>query len=108
MMLRVLHVAHCYEFLPTEEGLIAYDAEIAAPVFDKVMRIFADHLAIARDELDANTFIREIGADSLDIVELVMELEEEFGVTASDSVAENIRTIADAIRYIIERLRERG
>lgn len=93
-------------FLQTTDGTIVYDASSAAPVSDKVMEIFADNLGIDRDQLDSSTFIKDIGADSLDIVELVMELEEEFGITISDNDAEQIRTIADAIRYIIERLRD--
>lgn len=48
----------------------------------------------------SSSFSDDIGADSLDIVELVMELEEEFGVTIPDEEAERIKTVADAIRYI--------
>jgi acyl carrier protein len=47
-----------------------------------------------------SSFADDIGADSLDIVELVMELEEEFGVSIPDDEAEQIKTVADAIRYI--------
>lgn len=94
-------------FLRTREGFVVYDANIAAPVFEKLMQIMADHLGINPDRLDPNTFISDLGADSLDIVELAMEFEEGFGVTISDSDAEQIQTVADAIRYIIERLRGR-
>jgi acyl carrier protein len=48
----------------------------------------------------SSSFSEAIGADSLDIVELVMELEEEFGVTIPDEEAERIKTVADAIRFI--------
>ena len=46
------------------------------------------------------TFQQDLGADSLDVVELVMELEDEFGVQISDEDAENITTIGDAVNYI--------
>ncbi len=48
----------------------------------------------------SSSFTEDIGADSLDIVELLMELEEEFGITIPDNEAEQIKTVADAIRYI--------
>lgn len=48
----------------------------------------------------SSSFAEDIGVESLDIVEMVMELEEEFGVTIPDEEAERIKTVADAIRYI--------
>jgi acyl carrier protein len=54
----------------------------------------------------SSSFTEQIGADSLDIVELVMELEEEFDLTISDDEAEQIKTVADAIRYIEQHPRE--
>ena len=94
-------------FLRTREGMIVYEANIAEPVFENVMRILADHLGVNRDRLDPNTFTHDIGSDSLDVAELVMELEEAFGITMQEGDAEQIKTIADVVRYIIERLRER-
>ena len=67
----------------------------------KVKKIVADHLGIdeAKVNEDAN-FIDDLGADSLDTVELVMAFEEEFGSEISDSEAEKILTVGDAIKFI--------
>ena len=70
-------------------------------VSSKVKKIVADHLGI--DELKVNddySFIDDLGADSLDTVELVMAFEEEFGSEISDSEAEKILTVGDAIKFI--------
>jgi acyl carrier protein len=93
-------------FLPTGDGTTVYDANVAAPVVDKVSQLFAGHLGISQDQLHPGTFTKDIGADSLDVVELVMALEEEFGVTISDSDFDEIKTVGDVIRYIIERMRD--
>ena len=70
-------------------------------VVSKVKKIVADHLGI--DEAKVNeeaSFIDDLGADSLDTVELVMAFEEEFGSEISDSEAEKILTVGDAIKFI--------
>ena len=70
-------------------------------VSNKVKKMVADHLGV--DELkvtDEASFIDDLGADSLDTVELVMAFEEEFGSEISDSEAEKILTVGDAIRFI--------
>ena len=70
-------------------------------VASKVKKIVADHLGI--DEAKVNeeaSFIDDLGADSLDTVELVMAFEEEFGSEISDSEAEKILTVGDAIKFI--------
>ncbi len=67
----------------------------------KVKKMVADHLGV--DELkvtDEANFIDDLGADSLDTVELVMAFEEEFGSEISDSEAEKILTVSDAIKFI--------
>ena len=68
---------------------------------EKVKKIVADHLGIDESKVneDAN-FIDDLGADSLDTVELVMAFEEEFGSEISDSEAEKILTVGDAIKFI--------
>ena len=67
----------------------------------KVKSIIADQLGVSEDEIKMeSSFIEDLGADSLDIVELVMALEEEFEIEIPDEEAENIKTVGDAINYI--------
>jgi acyl carrier protein len=67
----------------------------------KVKSIIADQLGVGADEIKPeSSFIEDLGADSLDIVELVMAMEEEFEVEIPDEEAENIKTVGDAINYI--------
>ena len=67
----------------------------------KVKKIVADHLAVEEVKVtDEASFIDDLGADSLDTVELVMAFEEEFGSEISDSDAEKILTVGDAIKFI--------
>ena len=66
-----------------------------------VKRIVADHLGIDEQKVtDESSFIDDLGADSLDTVELVMAFEEEFGSEISDNEAEKILTVGDAIKFI--------
>ena len=66
-----------------------------------VKRIVADHLGIDEQKVtDESSFIDDLGADSLDTVELVMAFEEEFGAEISDNEAEKILTVGDAIKFI--------
>ena len=74
----------------------------AAPE-EKVKKIIAEQLGVKLEEVtDAASFIEDLGADSLDTVELVMALEEEFGIEIPDEDAEKIATVQDAITYIRE------
>ena len=67
----------------------------------KVKSIIADQLGVGEDEIKPeSSFIEDLGADSLDIVELVMAMEEEFEMEIPDEEAENIKTVGDAINYI--------
>ena len=67
----------------------------------KVKKIVADHLAVEEAKVtDEASSIDDLGADSLDTVELVMAFEEEFGSEISDSDAEKILTVGDAIKFI--------
>ena len=67
----------------------------------KVRDIIEKELGVERDKMtDEASFIEDLGADSLDIVELVMAFEEEFGVEIPDDAAEKISTVKDAIDYI--------
>jgi acyl carrier protein len=72
-----------------------------ASIEDKVKSIIVEQLGISEDEVKAEaSFIDDLGADSLDIVELVMAMEEEFEIEIPDEEAENIKTVGDAIKYI--------
>ena len=70
-------------------------------ISNKVRKIVADHLGIEEAKVtEESSFIDDLGADSLDTVELVMAFEEEFGSEISDNEAEKILTVGDAIKFI--------
>ncbi|HTT98895.1 MAG TPA: acyl carrier protein [Rhizomicrobium sp.] len=68
---------------------------------ERVKKIVVDHLNVDADKVvDNASFIEDLGADSLDTVELVMAFEEEFGIEIPDDAAESIVTVGDAVKYI--------
>ena len=70
-------------------------------VEQKVKSIIAEQLGVGEEEIKPeSSFIEDLGADSLDIVELVMAMEEEFEVEIPDEEAEHIKTVGDAINYV--------
>lgn len=70
---------------------------------DRVKKIVVEHLGVEDEKVTPDaSFIDDLGADSLDIVELVMAFEEEFGVEIPDDAAEKINSVGDAIKYIDE------
>ncbi|MDT3697947.1 MAG: acyl carrier protein [Thermincola sp.] len=70
-------------------------------VFDKVKAIIVEQLSVEEDEITMDsTFVEDLGADSLDIVELVMAFEEEFDMEIPDEEAEKIKTVGDAVKFI--------
>ena len=70
---------------------------------ERVKKIVVEHLGVESEKVtEEASFIDDLGADSLDIVELVMAFEEEFGVEIPDDAAEKITTVQDAITYIDE------
>ena len=74
-------------------------------VEEKVKNVIVDQLGVSADEvIPEASFVDDLGADSLDLVELVMVLEEEFGQEIPDEDAEKIQTVQDAINYINEHL----
>jgi acyl carrier protein len=78
---------------------------IVATTEERVIQIVCDNLGVNKDQVTrATSFQEDIGADSLDIVELVMELEEEFEITIPDEEAEKIKTVGEAIDYIEKEL----
>ncbi|MCW5699123.1 MAG: acyl carrier protein [Rhodospirillales bacterium] len=71
-------------------------------VADRVKKIIVEHLGVEEAKVVENAnFIDDLGADSLDTVELVMAFEEEFGIEIPDEAAEKITTVKDAVDYII-------
>jgi len=79
------------------------EAIVSATIEEKVKKIIVDQLGVDEAEVTAEAkFIDDLGADSLDTVELVMALEEEFGVEIPDEDAEKIATVKAAISYIVE------
>ena len=72
-------------------------------IFEKVKEIIVEQLGVAEDAVtEQAAFIDDLGADSLDIVELIMALEEEFDLEIPDTEAEKIVTVGDAVDYIKE------
>jgi len=74
-------------------------------IFAKVKDVIVDQLSVDEDDVVAEaSFFDDLGADSLDIVELVMALEDSFGVSIPDEEAESIKTVGDAVEYIAANL----
>ena len=70
-------------------------------ISDRVKKIVVEHLGGDEDKVvDNASFIDDLGADSLDTVELVMAFEEEFGIEIQDDAAENIQSFGDAVKFI--------
>ena len=77
----------------------------ADEVTKKVKKVIADQLGLNEDEIkEEASFLNDLGADSLDIVEMVMTLEEEFNTEISDEEAEKIQTVQEAITYVLEKM----
>ena len=69
--------------------------------FEKVKKIVVDQLQQDEENVTPNsTFVDDLGADSLDIVELIMRFEDEFGIEIPDEKAEKIKTVSDVVKYI--------
>lgn len=72
-------------------------------IADRVKKIVIEHLGVEADKVsEGASFIEDLGADSLDTVELVMAFEEEFGVEIPDDAAETIQTVGDAVKFLKE------
>jgi acyl carrier protein len=71
--------------------------------FERVKKIVVEQLGVEADEVQmSSTFVDDLGADSLDIVELIMAFEEEFNIEIPDEKAEKIKTVEDVVKYIDE------
>jgi len=74
---------------------------VSDTIEEKVVNIICEQMGATRDKISPNTsFINDLGADSLDTVELVMNFEDEFDISIPDEDAEKIQTVGDAITYI--------
>jgi len=72
-------------------------------IADRVRKIVVEHLSVDEDKVvEGASFIDDLGADSLDTVELVMAFEEEFGIEIPDDAAESIQSFGDAVKFITE------
>ena len=77
-------------------------------VRDRVIEIICEQMGQSKEKVNEETsFINDLGADSLDTVELVMELEDEFDLSIPDDAAEKIKTVGDAISYIDEHAKKK-
>lgn len=73
-------------------------------IFEKVKEIVVDQLGVAEDEVtEESSFVDDLGADSLDVVELIMAFEEAFDIEIPDEDAERIATVKDAVNYLREK-----
>lgn len=73
-------------------------------IFAKVKSIISEQLGVEEDEISMETSFEDLDADSLDIVEMVMAMEEEFNLEISDEDVEKIKTVGDIVRYIESRI----
>jgi len=81
-------------------------AEELKKIEERVIEIVCEQMGASRDKISSETsFIQDLGADSLDTVELVMEFEDEFDLNIPDEDAEKIQTVGDAINYIKEHVK---
>ncbi len=78
---------------------------MAEDTFQRVRKIIVEQLGVEEEEVTETTsFVDDLNADSLDLVELIMSLEEEFGMEISDEEAEKIQSVKDAVDYISEHI----
>jgi acyl carrier protein len=72
----------------------------------RILELIAARLSLKPNEIDLDSPLPDFGADSLDIVELIMDLEEEFDATIPDEAVDNIRTVRDLVEWLIRRTRK--
>lgn len=88
-------------FAPQKLNSLIKNHTIMSEVTDRVKAIIVDKLGVDESQVTENaSFTTDLGADSLDTVDLIMEFEKEFGIKIPDEAAEKIQTVADAINYI--------
>ncbi len=96
MPARAAHICADAQTNENKQGL-----DTMSDVAERVKKIVVEHLGVDADKVKAEaSFIDDLGADSLDTVELVMAFEEEFGIEIPDDAAESIQTVGDAVKFI--------
>jgi len=110
MKTRRVFITHKAEFIARSEATkqsLREEEDMATE--EKIKSIIAEQLGVKPEEVTpAASFIDDLGADSLDTVELVMALEEEFGIEIPDEDAEKMTTVGDAMKYIEEKTAKTG
>jgi len=90
-----------YTFFDIISGIFNKLKEKSMALFDEVKEVVVEQLNVSPDEVKEDSkFVEDLGADSLDVVELVMALEEKFDIEIPDDQAEAIATVGDAIKFI--------
>jgi acyl carrier protein len=80
---------------------------VSDDIRDKVVSIVCEQMGCSAEKVqDSTSFVTDLGADSLDTVELVMEFEDQFGLTIPDEDAEKIQTVGDAVAYITDKKKD--
>lgn len=74
-------------------------------VFEKIKKVIVDQLGVEESEVELTTSFEDLGVDSLDLFQIIIELEEEFSIQIED--AESIKTVADAVKYVEEKTGEK-
>jgi acyl carrier protein len=76
--------------------------------FEQVKKIVADKLGVPEEKVtETSAFVNDLGADSLDVVEFVMEVEKEFDITIPDDAAAKLETVGDAVKFVEEKVAEK-
>jgi acyl carrier protein len=89
-------------FFETSAGMRFHELKAVAPLRDRILKIIGERLGLSKDQV-AKSFVDDLDVTSLDVVELIMELEEAFDLNIPDDEAEKIHTVGDAIDYLAKR-----
>lgn len=91
--------------LHTSAGMRYHEADAVGPVRERVVDVIERKFAVTRDKLTGSVTFQDLGADSLDVAEVIMELEQEFELTIDDEEVNHLRSINDLVDYILWRQR---
>ena len=98
----VLKMIHLCQLVPVVQGpKVNKNKGLKMSTFEQVKKIIVEKLGVKEDQItESATFVNDLGADSLDVVEFVMEVEKEFNITIPDEDAIKLQTVGDAVKYI--------